>query len=155
MTISKVSILEVGDRSEEIVESLLVLWEKSVRATHFFLSEENIASIAAYVPHALQEVAHLMIAKNDRMETIAFMGVDENRLEMLFLAPEARGKGVGRLWLEYGIDRFGVDQVCVNEQNPEALKFYEHMGFRVYKRTGLDEQGNPFPVLYMNLAGRE
>ena len=30
--------------------------------------------------------------------------------------------------------------------------FYEHMEFRVYKRTELDEQGNPYPLLYMELS---
>lgn len=40
----------------------------------------------------------------------------------------------------------------VNEQNPQARGFYEHMGFEVYKRTDHDEQGNPWPLLYMELA---
>ena len=34
---------------------------------------------------------------------------------------------------------------------PLAKGFYEHMGFQVYKRTELDEQGNPYPLLYMRL----
>lgn len=29
----------------------------------------------------------------------------------------------------------------VNEQNPQARGFYEHMGFHVYKRTETDGQG--------------
>ena len=37
----------------------------------------------------------------------------------------------------------------IKEQNPQAKGFYEHMGFQVYKRTDLDEQGNPYPLLYM------
>ena len=27
--------------------------------------------------------------------------------------------------------------------------FYEYMGFSIYKRTESDEQGNPYPLLYM------
>ena len=34
---------------------------------------------------------------------------------------------------------------------PLAKGFYENMGFQVYKRTELDEQGNPYPLLYMRL----
>ena len=34
---------------------------------------------------------------------------------------------------------------------PSIRKFYERMGFRVYKRTDYDEQGNPYPLLYMSL----
>ena len=40
------------------------------------------------------------------------------------------------------------------EQNPEAKGFYEHMGFCVYKRTDCDEQGAPYPLLYMEISQR-
>ena len=32
-------------------------------------------------------------------------------------------------------------EMGVNEQNPQARGFYEHMGFHVYKRTETDGQG--------------
>ena len=40
-------------------------------------------------------------------------------------------------------------EVTVNEQNPQAVGFYEHLGFQTYKRTECDEEGNPYPLLYM------
>lgn len=40
-------------------------------------------------------------------------------------------------------------EVTVNEQNPKAVGFYEHLGFQTYKRTECDEEGNPYPLLYM------
>ena len=58
---------------------------------------------------------------------------------------------IGRRLLEYGAEHYGIREVTVNEQNPQAKGFYEHMGFQVYKRTDLDEQGNPYPLLYMSL----
>ena len=70
-------------------------------------------------------------------------------LEMLFLAPEERGKGIGKQMLQYGIENYGIVELTVNEQNPQAVGFYEHMGFETYKRTELDEEGNPYPLLYM------
>lgn len=78
-----------------------------------------------------------------------FMGVQDGKLEMLFLAPEERGKGLGRQLLEHGIQRYAVESLAVNEQNPQARDFYEHMGFQVFERSELDEQGNPYPILYM------
>lgn len=39
----------------------------------------------------------------------------------------------------------------VNEQNPQAVGFYKHMGFDTFKRSEFDEQGNPFPILHMKL----
>jgi putative acetyltransferase len=80
------------------------------------------------------------------------MGVENNRLEMLFIAPEERGKGVGRQFMQYGISNYDIQELTVNEQNPQAIGFYEHMGFVTYKRTELDEDGNPYPLLYMKLS---
>ena len=37
----------------------------------------------------------------------------------------------------------------IKEYVPQAVGFYEHMGFEAYKRTDLDEEGNPYPLLYM------
>lgn len=82
---------------------------------------------------------------------VAFMGIEDGTLEMLFISPEERGKGLGKRLLQYGIKTYAVERVAVNEQNPQAKGFYEHLGFQVYKRTDLDEQGNPYPLLYMSL----
>lgn len=73
-------------------------------------------------------------------------------LEMLFISLEGRGKGLGKRLLQYGIKTHAVERVSVNEQNPQPKGFYEHMGFQIYKRTNLDEQGNPYPLLYMSLT---
>lgn len=78
------------------------------------------------------------------------MGIAENKLEMLFVADNERGKGIGKALIKYGISNYNINELTVNEQNPLAREFYEHMGFYVYKRTDLDEQGNPYPILYMN-----
>ena len=51
--------------------------------------------------------------------------------------------------LNFAITNYGVNELCVDEENPDAIKFYEAMGFETYKRTELDEQRNPYPILYM------
>ena len=70
---------------------------------------------------------------------------------MLFLLPCERGKGLGKRLLQYGINNYGIITLTVNEQNPQAVGFYRHMGFEIYKRTDNDEEGNPYPLLYMRL----
>lgn len=79
------------------------------------------------------------------------MGIEDTKLEMLFIKNSERRKGLGTKLLSYGIENYGVNELAVNEQNPNAKVFYEHLGFKVYKRTELDEQGNPYPILYMKL----
>ena len=63
--------------------------------------------------------------------------------------PAERGAGLGRQLLEYGIRHYHLQELTVNEQNPQAVGFYRHMGFETYRRTDCDEQGGPYPLLYM------
>lgn len=144
-------IVEVQVRDPQLIGQLLELWENSVRATHLFLSEYEISQIKEYVPQALCDVARLIIAVNQNEIPVAFMGIENQKLEMLFIAPKERGKGLGKAIIQVGIRDYAVKELAVNEQNPRAKGFYEHMGFAVYKRTDTDEQGNPYPLLYMRL----
>ena len=146
---------EAADRTPELLGRLLQVWEDSVRATHLFLSDAEIKDIKAYVPQALNGIAHLVTAEDETGRPVAFMGIEDGTLEMLFITPEERGKGLGRRLLQYGMEHYAVRQLTVNEQNPQARGFYEHMGFHVYKRTDLDEQGNPYPLLYMRRRIRQ
>ena len=79
------------------------------------------------------------------------MGIEKQKLEMLFITSKCRGKGIGKKMLLYGIENYKINDLAVNEDNPQAKGFYEHMGFKVYQRNELDDQGNPYPVLYMQL----
>ena len=144
-------IIEVKHRTTTLINKLLEVWEDSVRATHLFLSNEEINNIKKYVPQAIKEVGHLIIIENEKAIPIAFMGIEGTKLEMLFIKNSERGKGLGKKLLNYGIKNYDVDELVVNEQNPNAKAFYEHLGFRVYKRSEIDEQGNHYPILYMRL----
>ena len=55
-------IIEVKNRTPDLTNRLLSVWESSVRATHLFLSDGEIQSIKEYVPQALNGVAHLVVA---------------------------------------------------------------------------------------------
>lgn len=144
-------MIEVKDRPASLIKQLLVIWESSVRATHLFLSADEMESIKEYVPQALKEIPSLTIIESENQIPVGFMGIVEQHLEMLFISDEERGKGLGKELLQYGIEKYSVNDLAVNEQNPLAKGFYEHMGFEVYKRTDCDEQGNPYPLLYMKL----
>ena len=130
---------------------MLEVWEDSVRATHLFLSNKEIENIKKCVPQALKGVSQLIIIENEENLPIAFMGIEATRLEMLFVKNNERGKGLGKQLLKYGIENYNVNELTVNEQNPNAKRFYEYLGFKVYKRNERDEQGNPYPILYMRL----
>ena len=145
-------IIQITDRNPLLIKQLLDVWESSVKATHLFLSDEERAIIKSYVPQALNEIPLLIVAENENQVPVGFMGINGQHLEMLFIAEQERGKGCGNKLLTYGIERCSVNDLAVNEQNPLAKGFYEYMGFKVYKRTETDEQGNPYPILYMQLT---
>lgn len=149
-------LIEVSERTPELVGKLTEVWERSVRATHTFLAEDEIRRIGEYVPQALGGIARLIVAyepsdTGSDSRPVGFMGVENNRLEMLFLDPSVRGHGLGRCLIELGVERYGVKELDVNEQNPDARAFYEHMGFVVVSRSPVDDQGRPYPLLTMRL----
>ena len=104
-------IAEVSARPPQLVQQLVEVWQRSVQATHLFLSAPEIAAIRTYVPQALCGVEHLIVAQDESGTPVGFMGVQENRLEMLFLDPEARGQGLGARLLCLGMEQYGVSEL--------------------------------------------
>ena len=147
----KITEIERARRAPDAVDRLTAVWESSVRATHDFLSGAEISEIKKYVPDALANVPRLFVAADETGQTAAFMGSDGRKIEMLFVAPEYRGKGFGKKLVNFAFDVCAVDEVTVNEQNPRARGFYERMGFRAVSRSAVDGQGNPYPVLRMRV----
>ena len=53
-----IKLYEVQERKQSLLDALLDIWERSVRATHLFLSDAEVKSIKDYVPQALKSVEH-------------------------------------------------------------------------------------------------
>ena len=102
------TIIEVRDRTSTLLYKLLEIWEDSVKATHLFLSSEEIENIKKYVPKALKKVGHLVIIEDENNIPIAFMEIEDKKLEMLFVKNNKRGKGLGKKLLNYGIENYTV-----------------------------------------------
>ncbi|WP_295893612.1 GNAT family N-acetyltransferase [uncultured Vibrio sp.] len=130
---------------------MLELWENSVRATHDFITEEDIAFFKPIIIEQAFPAVSLQCIKDDDDTILGFVGVHDAKIEMLFVLNEARGKGVGSQLLTYAIEQLSATKVDVNEQNPQATGFYQHMGFKVASRSPLDDMGKPFPILHMTL----
>ena len=131
-------------------ERLLEIWGRSVRATHDFLTEDDIARIRLQAKEAFHGIPQLYTFVEDGT-VVAFMGIGVHELEMLFVHPDRFGKGIGRRLLTYAVGVCGVDELYVNEQNPAAIGFYIRCGFEVAGRRECDDMGNPFPLLLMKL----
>lgn len=144
---SPVNSITTVDPSE--YETLTVLWEASVRATHDFLGEEDIAALRPLLLHDYLPAVALHACRNAEGSVLGFVGVADGKIEMLFIDPASRGRGVGKALLAHAIDAMAADALDVNEQNVQAVGFYRHAGFEVVGRSPLDGQGRPFPLLHM------
>lgn len=129
-------------------DELLEVWESSVRATHDFLTENDILSLKPLVRNEYLQSVTLFCVRRDG-QIVGFMGLSSDKIEMLFIRAENRGQGIGKRLVEYATNEKGIEKVDVNEQNPQAVGFYERMGFRTVKRNPTDAQGRPFPILEM------
>lgn len=137
----------------EDVDSLYGIWQRSVGATHDFVSAADIAAIAVVVREQYLPSAAFTLACNVDDRILAFMGMSGSEIDSLFVDADMRGQRVGRALIEKarGLSPFGLT-VEVNEQNLQAVGFYERMDFRVIGRTPLDHQGRPYPLLQMTWA---
>jgi putative acetyltransferase len=132
--------------------ALLAIWEDSVRATHHFLQEEDIEFFKNTIQEQyLFDHLELTLARDSEGTILGFIAVSKESLEMIFLAPRARGRGIGKMLLRHAIDEMKITKVDVNEQNEEALQFYKHFGFEVVSRSKYDNTGKPYPILHMQL----
>lgn len=143
-----ITTIEKDNRNSKLINALLDVWQASVRASHHFLTEADIRTLTPQAEEALLQIETLWIVEDD-LWPVGFMGVQERKIEMLFLHPDYFRKGVGKELVQRAFRKLAVEYVDVNEQNPDAARFYERMGFHTFRRDDTDDQGNPFPILRM------
>lgn len=132
-------------------EKLVSIWCRSVDATHHFLSPDYRIELEALVRSFLPE-APLWVAVTENDEPVAFMLLTEQHIDALFVDPDMRGSGVGKLLIEHALSLTSTLTTDVNEQNDQAVGFYKKMGFKVTGRTEVDDLGRPYPLLKLVLG---
>lgn len=122
-----------------------------MRATHDFLAEEDPQALKPLILEQYFDALDLRCAKNRCGEIQGFCGVPDGNIEMLFVAAGVRGLSVGALLAPRAINRQGGTRVDGNEQNEQAIGFYQRIGFTVTGRSPIDGPGKPYPLLHMAL----
>ena len=128
------------------------MYKRQVDATHHFLTPEDRQAIDAEVVGFLP-AATLDLAVDAADRPVAFMLLDGDRMEALFVDPDHRGTGVGRLLVQDALRRHPELATDVNEQNGQAVGFYERLGFERIGRSGQDSQGRPYPLIHLRYRG--
>ncbi len=142
-------MIHIDLASPDDYDEMIAVWEDAVRATHHFLTEEQIQYYKPLIKNEYFPQVELRCARDTSRAIKGFIGVAGSKLEMLFVHSNAHGKGFGKQLLTYAVEEMGVTEVDVNEQNEGAVGFYQHCGFEVIERSEVDGQGNPFPILHM------
>lgn len=136
--------------TSEDYPKIMEIWESAVKATHDFLAEEDFNHFKEVIPRDyLPNLEVYLITENE--DAKGFASVAEGNLEMLFIHDEARGKGLGKMLYQFMKDKTGLTKVDVNEQNPQAIGFYEKMGFKQVGRSEKDGSGKDYPIIHMSL----
>ena len=131
-------------------EQIIAVWEKSVLATHDFLSEKDFLEIKELVKSInFHDLSVYCLTEQEQVS--GFVGVAKKKVEMLFLDPQYFGQTLGKMLLNFAVKELQADKLDVNEQNTRAYNFYKKFGFETYERTDKDEQGKDYPLLRMQL----
>lgn len=146
-----IEVQGVEGSRESLIDPLVEVWERSVRATHAFLNESDIAALRPEARSGIATVEHLAVVRDGR-RPVAFAGAQRGKLEMLFCDAPERGRGMGKALLAHAVSSWDVHRLDVNEENPTAVGFYEHEGFEVVARSSHDGAGRAFPLLHLSLA---
>ncbi|UCO97713.1 GNAT family N-acetyltransferase [Metapseudomonas lalkuanensis] len=129
-------------------QRLVDVWEGAVRATHHFLSEDDIQFFRPLVRDAYLDSVRLACLRGADGQIAGFIGTVEDKVEMLFVDPAQHGRGIGRALMDHAL-ALGAQSVDVNEQNPQAVGFYLRLGFVQQGRSEVDGAGKPFPILHL------
>ncbi|MDR2038824.1 MAG: GNAT family N-acetyltransferase [Bacteroidales bacterium] len=129
---------------------IMEVWESSVKATHDFLKPEDFLWYKNVIPTDYLPNLDLYVLRSDS-KVLGVMGVSGEDLEMLFISGTSRGKGYGKALLEYAVRELNVKKLDVNEQNAQALGFYEKFGFKIVGRSEKDGMGKDYPILHLSL----
>ncbi|WP_140724966.1 MULTISPECIES: acetyltransferase [Gammaproteobacteria] len=128
---------------------LVDIWHRAVRATHAFLSEQDIADLYPQVRDVYLPNVAVWIEETAQGRIAGFIGIDGAQVEMLFVDPELAGHGTGTRLLDHVRTLHPRLTVDVNEQNPRAHGFYSRYGFKDVGRSETDSAGRPFPLVHM------
>jgi putative acetyltransferase len=142
--------IEIQPYNDKFKEQMIQVWESSVRATHDFLIPSDIDYYKKIVS-AIDFNSFQVFCLTEVDTLHGFIGIADNKIEMLFLAPERIGKGLGKTLINFAINELGANKVDVNEQNQNAANFYTKFGFVTYARADKDDEGKDYPILKMKL----
>jgi len=130
--------------------TLVQIWRSAVDTTHEFLAEDDRQRIEENLIAHYFPAVELFGAELDGT-LVGFAGVAEGTVEMLFIASDYHGQGIGNTLMDKAVSRYDARTVDVNEHNPAAVGFYRSYGFVITGWDETDADDRPYPILRLRL----
>ena len=140
--------LIITEASVSDYPTLQAIWARSVKATHDFLAKEDFDYYKEKLISDYFCQVSLYAGKKEE-KIVGFIGLAEDFIEMLFIDPDYQHQGIGKELVCFACQHHQVRRVDVNEQNKQALAFYQKQGFNVTARSETDGQDRPYPILHL------
>ncbi|MEJ7634209.1 GNAT family N-acetyltransferase [Aeromicrobium sp.] len=142
---SAVSIRPAGEAD---FDALTDVWERAARSTHGFMADEEFAELRPRIRDLLLPSMDVWAASLDDLP-VGFVGARHEHVELLYVAPEAQGRGIGPALLSQLADGGGPRTVEVYAANSVGLGFYLSQGFRETRRDPTDVAGRGFAIVHL------
>ncbi len=140
-------IEKIDQLTDSLRDELIDVWEKAVRSSHHFLSKEDLDYYRPRIRDINFDAVELYVVRNPN--ALAFMGLSEDMVEILFVLPSEQGKGYGSALLNYAFEEKHIRKIDVNEQNTEAYQFYVNRGYHAVSKDEVDAEGKPYPIIHL------
>ena len=119
------------------LDPVVQIWLESNRQAHSFIEadywEKNKEEVRKMLPHSLIKIAEI------EGNIVGFIGMNETKIEGLFVNSNFQSRGIGHSLIEWAKTRNEVLTLNVYQKNQRALKFYLKEGF-VIREQLIDEE---------------
>lgn len=127
---------------------LLAIWHAASRAGHPFFPAAQLREQARLVRDIYLPEAENWVAVRGGAPA-GFIGLIDNFVGGLFVAPALHGQGIGRMLVDHAAALKGMLELEVYAANPGAHAFYRRLGFAEIGRRPRDDNGLPFEVVHL------
>ena len=130
-------------RTDDLDYVVKIWLESNIQAHSFIESDywkENKEEVRKMLPHSLIEVAEI------DGNIVGFIGMNETRIEGLFVSSDFQSRGIGHSLIEWAKTGNEELTLSVYQKNQRALQFYLKEGFVIGERL-MDQKTGEIELL--------
>lgn len=136
--------VDIRAAREADLDALTDVWERAARSSHGFMADDDFSDLRPFIRDSFLPSMTVWLIERDG-EPVAFAGVREDHVELLYIDPPFHGQGLGTRLIEH----VGAASVEVYAGNAAGLGFYVSRGFRETHRRDRDPVGRPYPMVVL------